>query len=82
MPAKRIEAYPLKVYESATVDTCAGKSICDYIVDAVSANSLALEDHDVLVVISKLVSVFEGRTIKISTIKPSLKARLIGKAFN
>ena len=82
MPDKRIEAYPLKVREPATVDTCAGKSIGRYILDALSANSLALEDRDILVVASKLVSIFEGRTVGISEIKPSLKARLIGKAFS
>ena len=49
--------------------------------DVLSANNLALEDHDVLVMISKLVSVFEGRLVKLSEIKPSLRARLVGKAF-
>ncbi len=82
MPKKRVEAYPLKVRELATVDTCAGKPIGDYIVEVLSANSLTLEDRDVLVIASKLVSVFEGRTIRISQINPSLRARLIGKAFS
>lgn len=82
MPENRIEAYPLKVREPATVDTCAGKSIGEYIADVLSANSLTLEDRDVLVVVSKLVSIFEGRIIRLSEIKPSLKARVIGKAFS
>jgi coenzyme F420-0:L-glutamate ligase/coenzyme F420-1:gamma-L-glutamate ligase len=81
MPDNRVEAYPLKVHEPATVGTCAEKSFGDYIGDVLSANSLALEDRDVLVVASKLVSIFEGRIVWISGIKPSLKARLVGKAF-
>ncbi|MGZ7115803.1 MAG: coenzyme F420-0:L-glutamate ligase [Halobacteriota archaeon] len=82
MLENRIEAYALEVREPATVDTCLGKSIGEYIADVLSANRLTLEDRDVLVVVSKLVSIFEGRIIKLSEIKPSLEARAIGKAFS
>ncbi|MGZ4919987.1 MAG: coenzyme F420-0:L-glutamate ligase [Halobacteriota archaeon] len=82
MLENKIEAFPLKVREPATVDTCLGKSIGEYIADVLLANSLTLEHRDVLVVVSKLVSIFEGRIVKLSEIEPSLKARVIGKAFS
>ncbi len=49
MSDSRVEAYPLKAYEPATVETCAGLSIGGYIADIISANNLNLEDYDILV---------------------------------
>jgi coenzyme F420-0:L-glutamate ligase / coenzyme F420-1:gamma-L-glutamate ligase len=78
---KKIEAYPIKVSSPATVDNCSVTPVCAYILGALSENGLALENRDILVVTSKLVSIFEGRTIELAGINPSLRARLFGKVF-
>ena len=77
----KIEGYPLTVSEPATMASCASKSISTYILDAITANGLSFEDHDILIVASKLVSIFEDRTIEMRRITPSIRARLVGMVF-
>lgn len=79
--SRRVEVFPMKVSEPATVETCKDVPIGRYLLNALSGNGLDVQDRDIVVVTSKLVSIFEGRTVRMDTVKPSVRSRIIGWFF-
>ena len=57
-----------------------GDSLAELIVSAARNDRVVLDDGDVIVVAHKIVSKAEARTVKLSDVKPSLKAQALGKA--
>jgi coenzyme F420-0:L-glutamate ligase/coenzyme F420-1:gamma-L-glutamate ligase len=57
-----------------------GDNLAELIVSAARNDGVALDYGDVIVVAHKIVSKTEGRTVKLSDVKPSLKAQALGKA--
>jgi coenzyme F420-0:L-glutamate ligase/coenzyme F420-1:gamma-L-glutamate ligase len=70
-------AVPKAVVPEATVGRTAGDFFCD----ALSRNGHEPQSGDVLVVSSKVVSFFEGGLIRLDEVRPSRKARLLGRVF-
>lgn len=57
-----------------------GDDLAKLIVSVARNNDVALDDGDIIVVAHKIVSKSEGRTVKLSNVKPSPKAQTLGKA--
>ena len=57
-----------------------GDNLAELIVSAARNDSVTLDDGDVIVVAHKIVSKVEGRTVKLSDVKPSLEAQVLGEA--
>lgn len=60
----------------------AGDSIGARICDACSRNGISLADGDVLVIAQKIVSKSEGRMVRLDAIKPSERARQLGRELD
>jgi len=56
-----------------------GDNLADILVSALNANHLQLEDGDILVVTSKIVSKAEGRMVNLATVTPSERARELAR---
>ncbi len=54
--------------------------LAELIVSTARNNNVTLDDGDIIVVAHKIVSKTEGRTVKLSNVKPSQKAQALGKA--
>ncbi|WP_292589022.1 coenzyme F420-0:L-glutamate ligase [Mesotoga sp. UBA5557] len=52
-----------------------------FILRSVESAGEVIESGDVIVITSKIVSILEGRCYELSQIRPSLRARLLGKLF-
>lgn len=59
-----------------------GDSIAELVVSALEASGRALQDHDVLVVTSKLFSRAEGRFVDLSTVTPSPEALALAEEID
>jgi coenzyme F420-0:L-glutamate ligase/coenzyme F420-1:gamma-L-glutamate ligase len=57
-----------------------GDDLAQLIVSAAPENDIALDDGDIIVVAHKIVSKSEGRTVKLSNVKPSPRVQALGKA--
>jgi coenzyme F420-0:L-glutamate ligase/coenzyme F420-1:gamma-L-glutamate ligase len=56
-----------------------GDDLADILVDALQENSIALEDHDILVIAQKIVSKAEGRAMDLAAVIPSPSAIELGE---
>ncbi len=75
-----ISVYPVKL-DTPILPGESSESIGSVILSALSKNSLRIEENDVVVVTSKIVSILEERCYETSKVKPSLRARVLGKVF-
>ena len=55
--------------------------LVEVILKATKKQGLELMDNDVLALSSKIVSIAEGRIVKLSDVKPSKKAKLLAKEY-
>jgi coenzyme F420-0:L-glutamate ligase/coenzyme F420-1:gamma-L-glutamate ligase len=60
----------------------AGDDLVELVLDSLKSQGLQLEDNDVLALTSKVVSSSEGRTVKLSDVKPSEKAKRLAKEYS
>ena len=72
---------PISVTHPITPNEARGTSPGRFVLDAIAQNGVDLADGDVVVVSSKIVSLFEGRTILLRDVAPSVKARVLGFVF-
>jgi len=79
--ATEIRVIPIKVAEPILPETAADYSAGAFLAETIAENGITLEDKDVLVVTSKVAALFEGRAVRLEDVKPSWKARVLGKAF-
>src|SRR3989442_6577157 len=66
----RMEVYPLK---SSILKS--GDSLQDSIADALRLGQIRLRNGDVIAVASKVVAVVEGNMVRLSSVRPSKRAR-------
>ncbi len=59
-----------------------GDSLAEIVLAAVTANHLALEDGDILVLKHKIVAKAEGRIVRLDTVKPSRRALATARRNN
>ena len=59
-----------------------GDDLVKFVLESLNAQDLQLEDNDVLVLTSKVVSYSEGRTVKLSEVKPSEEAKRLAKEYS
>jgi coenzyme F420-0:L-glutamate ligase len=57
-------------------------NLIDVILSSLKKNKLNLKDRDILLIASKVVSIVEGRIIKLKDVSPSLKAKEISKEID
>src|SRR4026209_532004 len=60
----------------------AGDSVGQLICDACSAQTIELNDHDVLVVAQKIISKAEGRMVHLDRVSPSARARELARELD
>jgi coenzyme F420-0:L-glutamate ligase len=58
-----------------------GDSLVGNLVQALNSNHFELQDYDIVVISSKVISISEGRLRKLSSASPSSKARALAKKF-
>ncbi len=78
---EEVKLIPLITPRAIVPKDVEGKRIDDFIRELFNNNEIEVQDDDVLVITSKIVSFFEGGLIKLDDINPSRKARIIAKAF-
>lgn len=59
-----------------------GDDLIETILDSLDKQKLELEDNDVLALASKIVSYSQGRIVKLSEVKPSVRAKKLAKKFS
>lgn len=59
-----------------------GDDLVETILDSIRKQKLEIEDNDVLAMASKIVSYSQGRTVRLSEVKPSMGAKKLAKAFS
>jgi coenzyme F420-0:L-glutamate ligase len=65
----------MRLYAVKTRMVKSGDNLVDVVLESLKAQNLQLEDNDVLVLASKVVSYSQGRLAKLSDVKPSKKAK-------
>jgi coenzyme F420-0:L-glutamate ligase len=58
-----------------------GDDLVEIILEALKSQGLELQDSDLLAVASKAVAVAEGRLVRLSTVKPSEKAKVLAERY-
>ncbi|KUK93229.1 MAG: Uncharacterized protein XE05_1121 [Thermotogales bacterium 46_20] len=53
----------------------------EFILSAIGRTGVEIEQGDVIVVTSKIISILENRCFKLEEVRPSLRAKLLGKVF-
>jgi coenzyme F420-0:L-glutamate ligase/coenzyme F420-1:gamma-L-glutamate ligase len=77
VPVKKIEIYGLKIRDEIKE----GTDLASLIVEESKKSGIKIEENDVVVITSKIVSKAEGRYFDISKIKVSKKAHILSKLF-
>ena len=72
----------MKFYAIKTDIVKAGDDLVQIILGSLKAQGLQLEDKDVLVLTSKIVSYAQGRLVKLSKVNPSEKAKRFARKFS
>lgn len=72
----------MKLYAVKTRTIKVGDDLVEIILESLKAQSLRLEDNDIVALTSKIVSYSEGRVVKTSEIKPSEKAEEFAKRYS
>ncbi|MGA3190967.1 MAG: coenzyme F420-0:L-glutamate ligase [Candidatus Bathyarchaeia archaeon] len=60
----------------------AGDDLVELVLEALKSQGLQLENNDVLALTSKVVSFSEGRTVKLSEVKPSEEAKRLAREYS
>ncbi len=76
-----ITLHPLCVSKRVRPEDAAATTLSAFLLNELANNGLTLADHDVVVVTSKLTSLFEGRTVRLAEVHPGRKARMLGRLF-
>ena len=76
-----ITVHPLRVPTRVRPEDANRTTLPAFLLSVMADNGVSLEDDDVLVVTSKLASLFEGRTVPLAEIRPGRKARWLGRIF-
>ncbi len=77
-----LRVIPISVSKAIVPEEARRTTAGEYLVNALKEKGIEVQDKDVFVLTSKLVSLFDGRTINLSTVTPSRKAKILGKLFH
>ena len=77
-----VRVIPLTLTNPVTPEFASTMTAGQFFIEMLKERGVSIENKDVLVVTSKLVSLFDGRTIKLKDVIPSRKARILGKFFH
>ncbi len=77
-----VHVFPLSVSRPLTPEDAERIALPDFILDSLNRNNLEAQPGDVLCVSSKIVALFEGRTIRLDSVLPSRRSRLLARLFN
>jgi len=78
---KDVRILPLTVDEAIHSSTIGGRTVGDFAVNLIARHGIELEEKDVLVVSSKVATIFEGGQILLDDVVASRKARVLGRMF-
>lgn len=86
MAAPHTARQPVQLMALATdqvvdLDSAAGRSAGDYLVDLLTQNGVTPQTGDVLVLSSKITAFHEGAALRLSDVRASRKARVLGRLF-
>lgn len=76
-----VSIIPIKAKEVLDGDNTGSQTLGQYLMDCLEAQGLTLQDKDILVITSKIVSFFEDRIVDLDEVKPSTRARILGRVF-
>lgn len=76
-----IRIIPIKVTEPILPEAAAEYTSGAFLAETIAQNGITIEAKDVLVFTSKVAALFERRAVRLEGVKPSWKARVLGKAF-
>jgi len=76
-----ITVTPITVSETIGTEAIGAGTAGEAFADALTACGVAPKDGDILVVSSKVVSLYEGGLIRLADVVPSRKARFLGRVF-
>lgn len=77
-----IQIYPVRFSKPVSPRRSEKDSFEDLLISEIEKNGLELNDEDIIVVTSKVLSLFENRTIERSTIRPRKRVKILAKLFN
>jgi coenzyme F420-0:L-glutamate ligase len=72
----------MRLYPVLTPIVKPGDNLVEVVLESLKAQQLRLEDYDVLALASKIVSYSQGRLVKLSEVRPSVKAKKLGKEYS
>ncbi len=76
-----VQLIPLATDQVVDLASAAGQSAADYFSDLLVANGVTPQTGDVLVVSSKVTAFHEGAALRLADVRPSRKARVLGRVF-
>jgi len=77
-----IRFVPLAVSDTIRPEGAAGRSVGTFFAELLERHGVTPCNKDILVVSSKVVSLFDGGQIRLDEVRPSRKAWILGKVFN
>jgi len=82
MNVGEVRFIPLTVGETIRPEDSSGRSAGSFFGDLITERGIELDDKDILVLSSKVTSFFEGGQVRLDEVRPSRKARILGRVFN
>ncbi len=79
---RAFHAFGLTVPRPLTPADAVGTTLAAVLADAMARAEIVPEPGDILAVSSKVTALFEGRTVRLADVRPSLRARLVAKLFS
>jgi len=73
---------PLSVEETIRPEDGSGRTAGSFFVDLIDDRGIELSDKDILVLSSKVVALLDGAQVRLDDVRPSRKARILGRVFN
>lgn len=72
----------MRLYPVLTPIVKPGDNLVEVVLESLKAQQLGLEDYDVLALASKIVSYSQARLVKLSEVRPSVKAKKLAKEYS
>jgi coenzyme F420-0:L-glutamate ligase / coenzyme F420-1:gamma-L-glutamate ligase len=79
--SRRVEFFGLSTDTVVDPTAVGRRTAADYCVELLEKNGVAPQDGDILAVSSKIAAFHEGGAVRLADIRPSRKARLLGRLF-
>lgn len=80
--AGEVRFIPLSVGETIRPEDGSGRTAGSFFADLIDDRGIELNDKDILVLSSKVVGILEGARVRLDDVRPSRKARILGRVFH